>query len=74
MKSDARKALVDMVMALRAVFKEYDRTARKHAWKSLQIGEGKRQIEELLNSPSRPLVGVQKWLTFKEWKEQKDLI
>jgi hypothetical protein len=72
MKSDARKALEDMVFALRNIFKKYDRTARKHAWKSLNVGQGKKQIEQLLDSPSKPLVGVQKWLTFKEWKEQKD--
>ena len=70
--SDARDALVDMVNSLKAIFKKYDRAARKHAWHSLQVGQGKRHIEQLLDSPGMPVVGIQKWLTFKEWREQRE--
>jgi hypothetical protein len=72
--SDAREALTDMVLSLRSIFKKYDRGARKKAWKSLQIGQGKHEINQLLDSPSKPLVGIQKWLTFREWIETQDEI
>lgn len=71
--SDARDALVDIVNSLKGIFKKYDKAARKQAWHSLQVGQGKRHIEQLLNSPSMPLAGVQGWLTFREWKESKGL-
>lgn len=72
MKSDPRQAISDMVFGLRDVFKKYDRSARKKAWDSLQHGEGKKHMAGLIDNPSKPIVGVYKWLSFKEWIEHQD--
>jgi hypothetical protein len=68
-KSDPRQALSDIVYSTRDVFKKYSRGARKKAWDSLQHGEGKKHMASLVNNPDKPIVGVYKWLSFKEWLE-----
>jgi len=65
--SDPRKALKDMTKDLASIFKRYDRRARHKAWDSLTSSEGKRFVGKLLNSPTRPIVGVERLLRFKEW-------
>ena len=69
-KSDPRDALKDMVNSLASTFKRYDRTARTKAWKSLSSSGGKQYVDKLLNSPTRPIVGVERLLRFKEWFEE----
>lgn len=73
MKSDPRQAISDMVFSLRDVFKKYDRHSRKKAWNSLQNGDGKRHMGELIDNPGKPIVGVYKWLSFKEWIEEDQI-
>jgi hypothetical protein len=65
--SDPRDALKDMVHSLASTFKRYDRRARTKAWNSLSSSGGKQYVSKLLNSPSRPIVGVERLLKFKEW-------
>lgn len=65
--SDPRDALGAMISSLKSVFKQYDRTARKKAWAAIQTSPGKKEIEQLLDSPARPVNGVPKLLKFKEW-------
>jgi hypothetical protein len=65
--SDPRDALSDIVHCLATVFKKYDRKARKTAWKSLNSTEGEKLIEKILDSPTRPIIGLPKLLKFKEW-------
>jgi|688.fasta_scaffold56382_2 hypothetical protein len=72
MKSDPRQAISDIVHSVRDVFKKYDRTARKRAWDSLQRGEGKKNLAGLIDNPTKPIVGVYKWLSFKEWIAEKN--
>lgn len=69
--SDPRDALKSMVNGLANTFKQYDRRARHRAWDSLTSSEGKRFIGKLLNSPTRPIVGVERLLRFKEWFEEQ---
>ncbi len=65
--SDSRDALKDMVRGLASTFKQYDRRARHKAWDSLTSSGGKQFVGKLLNSPNRPIVGVERLLRFKEW-------
>lgn len=65
--SDPRDALHDIVHCLKGVFKQYDRAARKKAWKSLQTSKGSQEINQLLDSPNRPVTGLPRLLSFKEW-------
>lgn len=62
--NDSRDALSNMISCLRSTFKKYDRSTRKKAWKALQ---NHKEIDELLDSPSRPITGTARWLNFKEW-------
>ena len=65
-RSNERQAIVDMAAALRGVFKDYMRDTRRRAWKKLTTGQGKKDIEKLLNQPSIPLSRFRK-LVFAEW-------
>lgn len=65
--TDPRKALTAMIYALRDIFEKNSIAARKKAWKALEEPKGKAEIHRLLNSPSRPIVGIYKLLDFKEW-------
>lgn len=53
--SNPQTAAVDMAKALQVVFKKYSRTARESAWKSLMSKNGRKQIDELLYTPTRSL-------------------
>jgi hypothetical protein len=66
-KSSPRDALTDMVSSLKGVFNKYDRSSRKKAWKAIGSPQGKKEMNQLLDSPTRPVTGVSKWLSFKEW-------
>lgn len=65
--TDPRKALAAIIGGLQSSFKRFDRTARKKAWKSLQTGKGKKEIESLLDNPSYQVTGIPRLLSFKEW-------
>ena len=65
-KSNPRQAIMDMIGALKGVFKDYSRTARKRAWKSLISAKGKREIDKILVTTSRPLAPF-RTLQFSEW-------
>jgi hypothetical protein len=69
---DPRKALEAIVGSLQNTFKKFERTARKKAWKSLQSGKGKTEIDGLLNNPSQQVTGLARLLSFKEWLSQTD--
>ena len=69
--SDPRDAVSDMVRGLQSVFKKYSRSARRRGWNALTSTKGKRQISKLIDSPSRPVVGITRLLRFKEWLEDE---
>lgn len=69
MKGDARKALNDIVYGLKGIFNQYDRGTRVKAWKAVNSVEGKKIVDGLLNSPTKPIVGLPRLLHFKEWFE-----
>lgn len=68
--TNVRSAIVDMAKALTVVFKRYSRQSRTKAWKKLTGADGQRQMDKLLQDPSRPVNTFQK-LPFKEWVEQR---
>ena len=65
-RSNERQAIVDMAAALRSVFKDYIRDTRRRAWRKLTTGQGKKDVEKLLNQPSIPLSRFRK-LVFADW-------
>lgn len=65
--SDARNALEDIFKSLQGIFKHYNRSARKNAWQATISTQGKNEVDKLINSPTRQLVGIRKLLSFKEW-------
>jgi hypothetical protein len=67
--SDPRKALTAIVGGLQSAFKRFDRSARKTAWKAIQSGAGKKEIDSLLNNPSQQVTGLPRLLSFKEWMQ-----
>jgi hypothetical protein len=67
--TDPRDALQDIFKNLQSTFKKYDRTARRKAWSAVISTRGKDQVDKLLNSPERNLIGLNKLLSFKEWLE-----
>ena len=69
-KSDPRDALEDMVKGLKSTFGQYNRTARRKAWHAIERPAGKRLIDSLILNPKRPVVGLPRLLSFKEWLEQ----
>jgi len=69
-KSDPRDALHDITFGLKSVFGRYDRTARRKAWEALQKPKGKKLIQGLLLNPSKPVVGLPRLMSFKEWIEK----
>jgi hypothetical protein len=66
-KNDPRDALSDIVHSLKPIFGRYNRTARRKAWTALEKPQGKKLINNLLLNPNRPIVGLPKLLSFKEW-------
>jgi hypothetical protein len=69
--NDARDALADIFAALRVVFKKYDRSTRHKAVRAMYASAGRHKIEQLMDSPTRPINGIPKLLNFKEWLSQK---
>jgi hypothetical protein len=65
--SDPRDALGSLFGCLQSTFKKYDRAARTKAWKAIHTGKGKEEVNKLLNSPSHQVVGIPRFLNFKEW-------
>lgn len=66
--SDARPATKDLIGAIRGVFQNYTRTTRQKAWKNgIESAEGKQTISRLINNPNVPVVGIYRFLKFKEW-------
>lgn len=68
-KSDPRDALSDIVYNLKSIFGRYDRTARRKAWDALEKPAGQKLVRGLVTNPERPIVGLPKLLSFKEWLE-----
>ena len=68
--TDPRKTLTAMVYSLKDIFVKKSIAAWKKDWKDLEETKRKRQIHRLLNSPSRPIVGIYKLLDFKEWFDE----
>ena len=68
-KSDPRPAVKDIVDCLRKVFKKYTLGARKTAWNSITSKEAEREIQGLIRSPSKPVIGIPRLVSFKEWLE-----
>ncbi len=67
--SDARRAIKELAGGIQSVFKRYSKTARRSAWEGLTHGGGAELINKLIQSPSKPLVGVERFLRFREWME-----
>lgn len=70
--SDARKTLQELVDDIKRVFKKYSRTARERAWDALTSSRGKKEIDQLIKNPSKNVYGVNRWLSFKDWVEEKE--
>jgi hypothetical protein len=64
--TNIKKAIVDMASSLSGVFKKYARQTREKAWKDLTGSTGQREVQKLLQDPSRPINTFQK-LSFREW-------
>lgn len=69
-KTDPRDALSDIVHSLKPIFGRYNRTARRKAWTALEKPKGQKLIRDLLLNPNRPVVGLPKLLSFREWLEK----
>ena len=66
--SDARPAVNDLLNAIRGVFKNYTRAAREKSWKQgIETAEGRNAINKMIKNPEVPVVGVYRFLKFKEW-------
>jgi len=63
---DKRNARMEMITALRDVFKRYTRGSRAAAWKSLSSSSGKQEVAKVLNNTNRPLSRFRN-LSFREW-------
>jgi hypothetical protein len=72
-KSDPRDALSDIVHNLKSTFGRYNRTARRKAWDALEKPAGKKVVRDLVMNPKRPILGLPKLLSFKEWLDQPDI-
>lgn len=66
-EADSRKIVEDILRCLQNIFKKSTRGARERAWKTITSGEGKSEIDKLVNNPGRTLKLYQHSLTFKEW-------
>jgi len=53
--TNPQTAAVDIMKALQTVFKKYSRSTREQAWKDLMSKAGRKQIDELLYTPTRSL-------------------
>ena len=71
-RNDPRDALHDIVHNLKSIFGRYDRTARRKAWKAIEKPAGERLLKNLIMNPKRPVVGIPRLLSFKEWLESED--
>jgi len=70
-KNDARTATVDLINAIREIFKKYTRETRIKSWKDgIESVDGKEAINKLIKNPSVPLIGIYRYLKFKEWLNQ----
>ena len=58
--SNARAIIRELVDNIRSIFKKYSITARRAAWDGLLRGDGKKLIDDLIISPSRPITGVER--------------
>lgn len=72
-KTNLQNALVDMVKALKPVFKKYSRYARTEAWEKLSSKRGDDQMKKILIDPDRP-INTFKQLGFKEWLQHENVI
>jgi hypothetical protein len=69
-KSDARPATQDLIDSIRGAFQRYTRETRHKAWyDGVNSAQGKNAIEKLIKNPKVPIIGVYKFLKFKEWLE-----
>ena len=71
-KNSIRSAINDMAGALKDVFKDYTLDARRTAYKKLtDTPAGKREMNNLLRTPSRNLNGIRS-LQFAEWLRESE--
>ena len=72
-KSDPRDALSDLVAGIKSTFGRYNRTARRKAWHAIERPAGKNLIDGLILNPKKPVVGLPRLLSFKEWLDQDEV-
>lgn len=70
--SDARKTLKELVDEIKSVFKKHSRSARDRAWDAVTSSRAQKEIKQLIVNPSKPIIGTSRWLSYREWVEQKD--
>lgn len=70
-KSDPRDVLNDIVMSLKSTFGRYNRAARRKAWSAIKRPGGQKLIDGLLLNPNKPVIGLPRLLSFKEWLENE---
>lgn len=70
LKSNSQDAAVDIAKALRDVFKKYTYQTRKKVMETLERGKGKKEVEQLIIHPDRPLSFFRR-LSFKDWMANK---
>lgn len=68
--TNVRKCIVELTKALTVVFKKYSRHTRTKAWNKLTDSAGQKQMDKMLQDPSRPINTFQV-LPFKEWVEKR---
>lgn len=67
--NDARDAVEAIFGGLQSAFKKYNRPTRTRAWNAVVSAQGRAQVDKILNSPDRKLVGLSRLVSFKEWLE-----
>lgn len=58
--TNTRQAVDAMAKALSHVFKDFSRNTREKAWKRIISPEGLKEMNKLLQDPSRPINGFSK--------------
>lgn len=70
MDNNKRTIINDLAKALSGVFQKYSYHARREGWNAITSASGKKDIDKLINNPTRSLSNF-RTLTFKEWLKER---
>jgi hypothetical protein len=71
MDNDQRSVCNDIARSLQTIFVRYSTTARRRGWRAITSDAGRREVDKLINNPTRSLSAF-RTLTFKEWLAQEE--